>query len=298
LSFDATDSATREPCGARLRRSAGRLRTSIGPRGRCRADRLRPRRKHLRRFAGRNGTAQARRRFEHRLRVRVLRSELVAERRSDRLPKGARGSIVELWLRRSDGSGARKLPVHAEYVYDPVSWSPDGRSLSFARIEFLSGTPWIFRATLNGIEKRLTKSPAEPSAHADRTPAWSPRGDVVAFARANEYVQGARETIHLVRVDGHGALVRVTVGGEPDWSPDGGRLAFVRGGDVYTITRDDSGLRRVTHTRAKESSPEWSPGGTVIAFVRNEAVWVTDAIGTNERRVIPRVTGAIDWQQH
>ena len=74
-------------------------------------------------------------------------------------------------------------------------------------------------------------------------------------------------------------------------------LTFVRGGDIYTINRDRSGLRRITRTTGKEASPEWGANGTSIACVRDSAIWVVDANGGNERRVVSRVDERIDWQQ-
>ena len=206
--------------------------------------------------------------------------------------QGDRGSIVELWVRRSDGSGARQLAINAEYVYEPVTWSRDGKSLAFTRIEFADGNPWIFRSRLDGLyERTLTRR------HMDEDPAWSPDGGVVAFARGTDFSDGP--TIYLVRSSGRGPLSRVTAGREPDWSPDGRLLAFVREGDIYTSERDGTDLRRITRSSVKESSPEWGPGGTSLAFVRTGAVWVVGADGQNERRVVGGVPswGTIDWQQ-
>ncbi len=71
----------------------------------------------------------------------------------------------------------------------------------------------------------------------------------------------------------------------------------MRGGDVNVINRDGSGLCRVTRTRGAESSPEWGPGARSIAYVRKAVLWIIDAEGRNERRVIGKVGGPIDWQQ-
>lgn len=218
---------------------------------------------------------------------------------------GERGDIIELWLRQADGSGARRLRIESSYVYDPVSWSPTGRYVAFDRLETVPTSyggntlvPWIFRAGLDSRLERALARPPHPGDDeiGDSYPAWSPTGDVIAFERG-QYRGGAPATIYLVRGDGRGELVRLTQGHEPDWSPDGQGLTFARNGDVYTINRDGTGLRRLTRTPGRESSPEWGPNGAAIAFVRRGTVWIIGANGRTERRVIGNASGPIDWQQ-
>ena len=61
----------------------------------------------------------------------------------------------------------------------------------------------------------------------EHSPAFSPDGRLVAFARAGP---GEDYGIHLAQVDG-GSVLRLTRGRHdwcPDWSPDGGSIAFTR----------------------------------------------------------------------
>jgi Tol biopolymer transport system component len=54
------------------------------------------------------------------------------------------------------------------------------------------------------------------------------------------------------------------------WSPDGERIAFTsdRDGDyeIYTIRRDGTDLRRLTHTPGNDAHNAWSPDGEWIVF--------------------------------
>jgi Tol biopolymer transport system component len=62
----------------------------------------------------------------------------------------------------------------------------------------------------------------------------------------------------------------VTNGGAPAVSPDGSRIAFLsdRGGatDLYVISADGAGERRLTRTPEAESQPDWSGDGKEIWF--------------------------------
>ncbi len=73
------------------------------------------------------------------------------------------------------------------------------------------------------------------------------------------------------------------VGEDYAWSPDGSRVAFVnytdddptaplgKDYDVFVMNPDGSGLTRLTHDRAVDSSPSWSPDGSKIVFASDQA---------------------------
>ena len=78
---------------------------------------------------------------------------------------------------------------------------------------------------------------------------------------------------------------------DPAWSPDGTTIAFAskRGGslDVYAMSADGSGTRRLTSTKEDEAQPTWSPDGDRIAFARGASsrVFVMDADGSGAHRL-------------
>lgn len=79
----------------------------------------------------------------------------------------------------------------------------------------------------------------------------------------------------------------------PTWSQGAGRLGMVLSKDgnseIYSASRDGSGLARLTKTSFTEGSPTWSPDGRQIAFTSNEAggvqLFVMNADGSNRRRL-------------
>ncbi|RLB06780.1 MAG: hypothetical protein DRG50_04710 [Deltaproteobacteria bacterium] len=93
------------------------------------------------------------------------------------------------------------------------------------------------------------------------SPAWSPKGDKIAFAGQ----QGGKFHIYTVRPDG-AELRKLTHKGNnehPTWAPDGRHIAFAsnrRGNyDIYIMTEDGGGPWRVTTSRYNETEPVWSP---------------------------------------
>jgi len=165
----------------------------------------------------------------------------------------------DLWVVNADGSGLRRITSGPGEDAEP-DWAPDGRRIVFMR----------------GVALHVVKpdgGAVTPLGIAGLDPAWSPDGELLAYAV--EY------GIAASRVDGtHRRLVGDPGNADdfdPDWSPDGRRLVFERwdgaGGDIYTIGANGSGLTRVTgEDSAEEKSPHWSPDGQEIVFADNEDV--------------------------
>ena len=90
--------------------------------------------------------------------------------------------------------------------------------------------------------RKLTKN-AEDAAE----PAWSPRGDAIAFVST---VNGVSD-IWTISPDG-GSLFRLTRNQlnheQPAWSPDGSKIAFVSArygsSDIWIMNADGTGQRR------------------------------------------------------
>jgi len=124
-----------------------------------------------------------------------------------------------------------------------------------------SGDIWAIEADGTGLHQ-ITSDPG-----AESSPAWSPDGSRVAFARAGN------GNTDIWTADAHGSdAVQVTTTADdedqPTWAPDGKRLAYSRiraaimGYDLYVANADGSGEHLI---REAAVEADWSPTGDRIA---------------------------------
>ena len=115
-----------------------------------------------------------------------------------------------------------KLPQNMVRIKE-VAWSPDGHQLAFAadadlptRDIYVVNTDSVLKQEGIGLQQ-LTHHPGE-----DRTPAWSPDGQQIAFYSTRNETGG----IFLMDADGKN-ITELTDAGEstPSWSPDGTQIA-------------------------------------------------------------------------
>jgi TolB protein len=87
----------------------------------------------------------------------------------------------------------------------------------------------------------------------------------LAYERGADIYVGAANVTRTPRVSEYA----------PAWSPDGTRLALVsyRDGnaEIYVMSAEGSGARRLTRHRGEDLSPAWSPDGSRIAFASNRS---------------------------
>jgi len=165
----------------------------------------------------------------------------------------------------------------------PAGLTPrtDRRNLLNGRIVFASRSDSDGRYHIHVVnpdgtgETALTSGPAD-----DKTPAWSPNRELIAFTRASQAPGSSGKTTHLyiMKADGTG-LIQLTVGpGEakdPSWSPEGTRIVFTAK-DAAGKTRlliatvDGTPPPQLPKPPADciDLEPAWSPDGLTIAFAR------------------------------
>jgi TolB protein len=134
-------------------------------------------------------------------------------------------------------------------------YSPDGKYVCFESDR--DGSRQIYRMSARGgAARRISLAAGEHTA-----PAWSPRGDMIAFTR---WWQG-RCMLGLMRADGSREVVLAQT--SPDassaFAPDGQSVIFVRDGAsgpaLFTVDLGGRNEARVP-TPGYASDPDWAPG--------------------------------------
>ena len=183
----------------------------------------------------------------------------------DRVDGGAQIAIIN-----PDGTGFRELTSGSGNSAFP-SFSPDGHRFVYRAFE-KDG----YGLRIMDLEtKRVT---ALTDAY-DNFPLWSPRGDLIMFARL---VDDAYE-IHTIKPDGTG-LKRLTFthGNEAHmaWSPDGESIAFASSrmgfkdegvytdapqpyGELFVMRYDGTHVEQITDNQWEDGTPAWQPMGII-----------------------------------
>lgn len=136
------------------------------------------------------------------------------------------GALAGLIYTKRRGAKPRKVtrtPPVPNHIWDLTpDWSPDGRTIAFARDPTGQGfgepTSLFTVGAQGGRLRRLVRG---------REPDWSPDGTRIAFVRAG--------AVYTIRSDGSGVmqLTRRVGASSPNFSPDGRSIAFASGGAVW-----------------------------------------------------------------
>ena len=179
----------------------------------------------------------------------------------DRVEGGAQIAIIN-----ADGSGFQELTSGADNNAFP-SYSPDGNRLVFRSF----GKDGQGLRIMNLETKAVTTLTADY----DNFPLWSPRGDLIMFARQ---IEGAYD-IFTIHPDGT-SLKRLTNGKGNDahmsWSFDGESIAFASSrmgfkdevaytdapqpyGEIFVMRFDGTHVEQLTDNQWEEGTPGWEP---------------------------------------
>lgn len=140
----------------------------------------------------------------------------------------------------------------------------------------------------------------------------SPDGTSVLFTRTDPDRDSTRPAATVLwRVPfagGDAQRMTSTVSQEshPRWSPDGGQIAFLSAPlrtnattRIVSMAADSRAARALTPESIDVRGFEWSPNGRRIAFVSDgstsAALWVIDANGGSQRRLMTGDTAAFAW---
>lgn len=198
---------------------------------------------------------------------------------------GTLGDIYTLDTGSGEVTNLTQTPALHEYG---PTWSPDAELIAFSRSD--PDTPggdlrnddlYIVGAD-GGEPTRLTKGP-----NIEMGPAWSPRGDTIAYLEhdvGGPYARG-RTRLRLTEPDSSSDKVILTENRyltSLSWSPGGGQLAvtMVPGGNdssgghsIWLLERNGSEFRQVLPRASSLNAMlgTWSPDGRWIAFVGRHA---------------------------
>ena len=182
-----------------------------------------------------------------------------------------RNNLLTVYVMRADGSHVRRVTqtnatCASSHRFESQSpqWAPSGNRLVFERIDSKREKQAVFTIRLDGTGlRRLTPWRMDAA-----QPDWSPNGRWIVFR-----TQAESETtgnIGLVRPNGTGRHLITHSGSNHKWlscsfSPNGRRITAARvpgfgtagNADVYTMNKNGSDRRNVTHSNAWESAPDW-----------------------------------------
>ena len=184
--------------------------------------------------------------------------------------------------------------------------SPDGSKVAyFSEKDFYFVDLYLADGNTGKVKRRILKSGISSNYETYRfinsQANWSPDGKFLAFAAK----RGARDVIVVVDVDRNKEVKRIELKlsgvTTPSWSPDGKQLVFTGydGGlsDLFVVSRDGSGLRRLTQDKYADLHPVWSPDGKTLAFATDrggETNFKTLAIGNMRIALYDLDTGSIE----
>ncbi len=180
----------------------------------------------------------------------------------DRIEGGAKVAVVN-----ADGSGFQELTGGAGNNAFP-SFSPDGKRFVYR----------TFSREGNGLRimNLETRAVTNLTDAYDNFPLWSPRGDLIMFAR----LSGGTYDVYTIRPDGS-SLKRLTNGSGNDahmaWSPDGDYIAFASSrtgfkdeaaytdapqpyGEIFVMRFDGTDVEQLTDNQWEDGAPGWRQG--------------------------------------
>jgi Tol biopolymer transport system component len=179
-------------------------------------------------------------------------------------------------VRTSDGQGLRQLTSNPHGDDVPMSYSPNGKRLAFARYDLNGDSVGLFVINTDGTGLRQIA----PAGVTCCSGGWSPQGNDIVFSR--HVTPDVHSSMWIAHSDGTGlrevpAQPAYGCGGpnsdpnaggcfDPRWSPDGEQIVFGNGSDdlgrnIYTVKPDGTELHQVTHGDANQSNeaPDWGP---------------------------------------
>ncbi len=168
----------------------------------------------------------------------------------------SRGGDPDIYLIDRHGAITRRL-THTPGVDTSPAFSPNGQQIAF--VSDRSGNPELYVMDTTGANvQRLTYGQWVDG------PAWSPRGDLIAYERQRSQ---ARYDIYVIDPSGRNNRVVSEAGARnenPTWSPDGRFIAYASDRDggrskICIMGADGGSPHCVGDLSGDSTSPAWGP---------------------------------------
>jgi Tol biopolymer transport system component len=180
-----------------------------------------------------------------------------------------RSNSTSIWVRGLGGGSRRITRAGYDYIDRSPSWSPDGRTIAFARVlccDYDDQKDGIYTIAPDGRnQKRIDTTRAYALD-------WSPDGATIAFLSEG----GRVRLLDLESGDAPRLMITNIGGGKADiaWSPQGNKLALATAAGIYVVSAAGGRARRIVKTGIGSfgqfgPTVSWSPDGRHLAFSGN-----------------------------
>ncbi len=199
---------------------------------------------------------------------------------------------LELYVINADGTGLRQLTKADGTGKLFARWSPDGRSIVFARFGQILESISLIASDGSGDISDLITVPWDVY-----QPTFTPDGKEILYGSEEG---GLVSAVWAMRLDGSHRRSLTTAeieAGGPDVSPDGRHVAFYshqetpRPAQVFVMNIDGSKVTQLTQSPSVSLYPSYSPDGTKIAFQSGESLeesgnlFIMNADGSHKREI-------------
>ena len=210
-------------------------------------------------------------------------------------PDGTRIALTGLHP-DGDRTAVWLVPVPAPTAVEPAPPASDAETAAPAEapLEAVTDESGAVDAAAEPVEAAPEPTSPQPRllvdhAGADRSPRWSPDGEILAFVSTID----GRDVIALAPAAGDDASAMELLtwsashDREPLWSRDGKFLAFTRKrldgpdhADIFVFSLEKGELTNLTAEKASavRHSLEWVPGRNLIAYVTRESDWLSISV--------------------